>query len=105
MSQTATAVAYAATYIVEAPAHTLESITAELLPLAHAAGFEGVALNQYHDSLHGSHYTAHAVLGAKQGFEATALVGGVGCKSLDGLRDAAQETLYTITGKVSAHLS
>ena len=91
---------YAAAYIAQAPAHTLESISAELLPLAQAAGFESLSLSQTLSTAYGARYNAHALASEAQGFACTSLASSTQCATLEEMRESAQETLYAIAGQL-----
>ena len=98
------ATVYAASYIVEAPAHTLESITAELLPLAQAAGFESLTLSQTVSTTYGAVYAAHGLMNEAQNFACTTLASSAKCHTMEAMRESAQETLYAIAGRVVGSL-
>ena len=99
MNQLTPAAVYAASYIAQAPAHTLESISAELLPLAQAAGFESLSLSQTISTAYGARYGAHGLMDEAQGFAAVSLASCTQCYTLEAMRESAQETLYTIAGQ------
>ena len=94
------ATVYAASYIAQAPAHTLESISAELLPLAQAAGFDSLSLSQSLCSVYGARFHATGLAGETQGYAPTTLASAAQCTTLEALRESAQETLYAIAGRV-----
>lgn len=100
MNQLTPAALYAASYIAQAPAHTLESISAELLPLAHAAGFESLTLSQTMSTAYGAVYAAHGLMNEAQNFACTTLASSTRCTTLEAMREAAQDTLYAIAGRV-----
>ena len=104
MNQLTPAAVYAASYIAQAPAHTLESITAELLPLAQAAGFESLSLSQTLSTAYGARYGACGLMDEALGFAAVTLASSAKCYTLEALRESAQESLYAIAGRVVGSL-
>ena len=99
-----TAHPYAASYIVAAPTYTLESIGAELLPLAKAAGFATLSLSQSLSTGYGSRYTAHGLLSEDQDFAVTTLATGIGCTTMAKMRDAALQSLSAMAGHLGGNL-
>ena len=98
------ATVYAASYIAEAPAHTLESVSAELLPLAQAAGFASLSITQTMSTSYGAVYAAFALMNEGQAFACTALSGTDRCTTMEAMREAATETLYAIAGRIGGSL-
>ena len=91
---------YAAAYIVEAPAPTLDSIRAELLPLARICGYEDVCVN-CSTNMYGSAYYATAF---GPGGTVAALANIFDHPTPDDMREAALTTLYTKAGTAGATL-
>ena len=96
----APATLYAASYIVEAPAPTLDSIRAELLPLARICGYNDVCVG-CSTSQYGSNYSATA---HGPGGTVAALANILDHPTASDMRDAAFNTLYTKAGASGATL-
>ena len=91
---------YAAAYIVVAPAPTLDSIRAELLPLARICGYDDVCVN-CSTNMYGSAYSAMAF---GPGGTVAALANLLEHPSPDAMREAAFKTLYAKAGTAGATL-
>ena len=91
---------YAASYIVEAPAHSLDSIRAELLPMARVCGYDDVCVN-CSTNMYGSAYSATAF---GPGGAVAALANIFDHPTPAAMRDAAFNTLYTQAGASGASL-
>ena len=91
---------YAASYIVAAPALTLDSIRAELLPLAALCGYDDVCVN-CSKNRYGSNYsaTAHGPAGS-----VATLANFLDHNTADDMREAAFNTLYAKAGTAGASL-
>ena len=91
---------YAASYIVAAPAQSLSSIRAELLPLAALCGFDDVVVGCY-TSMYGSTYnaTAHGPGGSVK-----ALANFLDHQTPEAMREAAFHVLYSQAGAAGASL-
>ena len=91
---------YAASYIVQAPAPTLDSIRTELMPLAHACGYTDITVSSS-TSQYGPAYwaVAHRSDGRSQ-----SLALSVDHATAEAMRDKALEALYTQAGTSGASL-
>ena len=96
----APATLYAASYIVEAPAPTLDSIRAELLPLARICGYNDVCVG-CSTSQYGSNYHA---LAHGPGGSVKALANFLDHQTPEAMREAAFHILYSQAGAAGASL-
>ena len=90
---------YAASYNVAAPAQSLDSIRAELLPLAALCGFDDVVVGCSQNK-YGSTYNAHA-----HGPHGSATLANIlDFPTAEAMREAAFNALYTQAGAAGASL-